>query len=52
MSEREKIEKEIEDLKDSIEIERSFNEHNGTISFLQWQLYCAREELKRIEEGE
>lgn len=50
--EKEKIKKEIEYIKEQIELEKSFNPNKGTISFLQYQLWCEREKLKKLEEEE
>lgn len=42
----EEIEKDIKDQKDSIELEKKFNQDSGELSFLYWQLYELEEELK------
>ena len=46
MRTKEVIEKEIKDQEERIELEKSFNENSGELSFLYWQLSQLKEELK------
>lgn len=49
MRSREEIEKDIENQKKSIELEKKFNEDSGELSFLYWQLSQLEKELKEVE---
>ena len=47
-ADKEKLEKEIEYLKDSIKTEESINKDSGNLSFLYYQLHELEDELKEI----
>lgn len=47
---KEKIEKEIDSIKDSIKFEESINKDSGQLSFLYYQLRELESELERIGE--
>lgn len=48
---KEKIRKEIEDLLDQIELEKSFNANSGNLSFLYYQLAMEKQKLKDLEKS-
>lgn len=49
MKRKEELRKEIEELTDDIKFELSLNPDNGTVSFLQWQRYCAEKKLEELD---
>lgn len=49
MRTREDIEKDIEKQRESIVLEKEFNEDSGELSFLYWQLHELEKELENYD---
>ena len=49
MDKKEELIKEIEKLLDEIELEKSFNENSGNLSFMYYQLWDLQNRLKLME---
>lgn len=49
MDKKEELRKEIENLLEEIELEKSFDENSDDLSFLYWQLYDLQNKLYDLE---
>ena len=48
---KEQLIREIEDLKQQLELELSFNENNGAASFISYQIYSLTKQLEELEKN-